>query len=93
LKEIAFALDIRDDPDAIRAYRNWHKKVWPEIMRGTAEIGVQSQRIYLSGNRLFMILQVEDELSKGFCALPEGHPAGRRVGGVDAELSAAASMG
>ena len=61
MKEIAFALDIRDDPDAIRAYRVWHKKVWPEIMRGTAEIGVQSQRIYLSGNRLFMVLQVEDD--------------------------------
>ena len=59
-KELAFALDLKDDPDAIRSYCEWHEKVWPEIMRGMAAHGVLSQRIYLIGNRLFMVLQVED---------------------------------
>ena len=60
-KEIAFALDLKDDPDTIRDYCDWHTKVWPEIMRGMAKHGVLSQNIYLIGNRLFMVLQVEDD--------------------------------
>ena len=60
-KEIAFALDLKDDPDTIRAYCDWHMKVWPEIMRGMAAHGVVGQNIYLIGNRLFMVLHVEDD--------------------------------
>jgi len=60
MKEIAFALDLKDHPDGIREYREWHKTVWPEISRGMASYGVLSQNIYLIGNRLFMVLQVED---------------------------------
>ncbi len=61
MKEIAFALDLKDDPANIREYCDWHQKVWPEIMRGMAAYGVISQNIYLIGNRLFMVLQVEDD--------------------------------
>jgi L-fuconolactonase len=60
-KELAFALDLADDPAKIAAYRDWHGKVWPEIMRGMAAHGVLAQNIYLTGNRLFMVLSVEDE--------------------------------
>ncbi len=60
-KEIAFALDLKDEPDKIREYCDWHRKVWPEIMRGMAKYGVIAQNIYLIGNRLFMVLQVEDD--------------------------------
>ena len=61
MKEIAFALDLRDDPEVIREYCDWHRRVWPEIMRGMAAHGVAAQNIYLIGNRLFMVLQVEDD--------------------------------
>ena len=61
MKEIAFALDLVDDPAVISDYVEWHRKVWPEIMRGMAGVGVLSQNIYLIGNRLFMVLQVEDD--------------------------------
>ena len=60
-KEIAFALDLKDEPDSIREYCDWHRNVWPEIMRGMAKYGVIAQNIYLIGNRLFMVLQVEDD--------------------------------
>lgn len=59
-KEIAFALDLNDDPETLAAYRDWHARVWPEIMRGMAAHGVLSQNIYMIGNRLFMVLEVED---------------------------------
>ncbi|MDE0112852.1 MAG: amidohydrolase family protein [Albidovulum sp.] len=60
-KEIAFALDLKDEPDNIRDYCDWHRRVWPEIMRGMAKYGVITQNIYLIGNRLFMVLRVEDD--------------------------------
>lgn len=59
-KQLAFALDLKDDPDTIRDYCDWHQKVWPDIPRGMAKYGVLSQNIYLIGNRLFMVLEVED---------------------------------
>ena len=63
MKEIAFALDLKGDPEIIREYCDWHGKVWPEIMRGMAAYGVLGQNIYLIGNRLFMVLQVEDDFN------------------------------
>ncbi len=61
MKEIAFALDLKDDPDSIREYCDWHQKVWPEITQGMARFGVLSQNIYRTGNRLYMVLRVEDD--------------------------------
>jgi len=61
MKELAFALDLKDDPEIIAEYVDYHKKVWPEIMRGMAAVGVLGQNIYLIGNRLFMVLQVADD--------------------------------
>lgn len=60
-KEIAFALDLKDDPGTVAEYCDWHMKVWPEIMRGMAKYGVLAQNIYLIGSRMFMVLQVEDD--------------------------------
>ena len=45
MKEIAFALDLKGDPEIIREYCDWHGKVWPEIMRGMAAYGVLGQNI------------------------------------------------
>lgn len=61
MKQIAFALDLAENDETIAEYVDWHRKVWPEIMRGMARAGVLSQNIYLIGNRLFMVLEVEDE--------------------------------
>lgn len=61
MKQLAFALDLTEDPKGIAEYVEWHGKVWPEIMRGMAGAGVLSQNIYLIGNRLFMVLEVEDD--------------------------------
>lgn len=36
MKEIAFSLDLKDDPKIIAEYIEWHLNVWPEIMRGMA---------------------------------------------------------
>jgi L-rhamnose mutarotase len=52
-----FALDLKDDPQSIAGYREHHRQIWPEIARSIKDAGVHNLEIYLTGNRLFMILE------------------------------------
>lgn len=62
-RRYCFALDLKDDPQAIAEYRKYHQRVWPEIRRGLKETGVADLEIYLAGNRLFMILEAGPSFS------------------------------
>lgn len=57
------ALDLKDDPDLIAEYEAYHKAVWPEIKQSIFESGIQHLSIYRTGNRLFMIMEVDDDFS------------------------------
>ena|SRR5690554_4890413 len=56
------ALDLKDDPQAIAAYKKFHSKRYfrPEITASIQESGVKNMEIYLTGNRLFMIMEVDE---------------------------------
>lgn len=58
-----FALDLIDDKELISAYKTYHKKVWPEIIESIKNAGIQNLDIYLVGNRMFMIMEVDDTFS------------------------------
>lgn len=60
MKTIAFALDLQDDPEKIAEYKNYHKHVWPEVLASIEKSGVRKSKIFLIGNRLFMIQEVDD---------------------------------
>lgn len=49
---------LRDDPELIRMYRQVHGlgAAWPEVTNGAKEIGIIDMEIYMTGNRLFMIM-------------------------------------
>lgn len=47
-------------PDAIEAYKEWHRKLWPELRALISQSGIRNYTIYLSGNELFSYLEVED---------------------------------
>ena len=63
MKTYCFALDLHDDPDLIAEYRRYHEQeiIWPEVVDRIRNDGVISEEIYLTGNRLFMILRTSDE--------------------------------
>ncbi|MEZ5666560.1 MAG: L-rhamnose mutarotase [Alphaproteobacteria bacterium] len=61
MKQLAFALDLREDPAVIAAYDAYHAAVWPELLRGMRAVGIRSQRIFRTGNRLFMLVEVDDD--------------------------------
>ncbi len=60
-----FALDLKDDPKLIETYKKYHQvdQVWPEIVASIKGAGIEELDIYLVGNRLFMIMVVNDSFS------------------------------
>ena len=63
MKRLCFALDLKDDPELIRAYEAHHEQVWPEILDSIHDSGIRDMEIYRVGNRLFMIMETEDDFS------------------------------
>jgi L-rhamnose mutarotase len=60
-KRFCKTLELRNDPDLIDAYKKVHTEVWPEIIQGMKEVGIIDMEIYLSGTRLFMIMDTLPE--------------------------------
>ncbi len=56
-------LDLQDDPAKIADYKRHHEKIWPEVRDSLLAAGVKSMEIYLSGTRMFMIMDVSDDFS------------------------------
>jgi L-rhamnose mutarotase len=63
LQKYCFALDLKDDERLIEAYKMYHQEVWPEIIESIKTAGIEELEIYLVGNRLFMIMIVNDTFS------------------------------
>jgi len=70
-----YALDLRDDAQAIAEYERWHQpgQVWPEIVASIRASGVEEMEIFRTGNRLVMVVQMAD-----------GHKASREESAANA---------
>lgn len=62
-QQFYLALDLKDDPGLIREYKEYHRRIWPEIADSIKEAGIIRLDIYCTGNRLFMILEADEEFS------------------------------
>lgn len=63
MKRFALALDLKNDPNLIKEYEDWHLRVWPEIKKSITDSGITNMEIYRTGNRLFMIMETVDDFS------------------------------
>ncbi|MBS1934533.1 MAG: L-rhamnose mutarotase [Bacteroidetes bacterium] len=63
MKRYCLALDLKNDPTLIEEYETIHKNVWPENIKGIKDAGITVMDIYRTGNRLFMIMEVNDDFS------------------------------
>ena len=65
MKKFCLALDLKDDHELIEQYDQLHKteNAWPEITRSITDGGISNMEIYRTGNRLFMIMETEDDFS------------------------------
>ncbi|WP_343672310.1 L-rhamnose mutarotase [Chitinophaga sp.] len=62
MKRHCLALDLKDDPQLIAEYENWHKSEngWPEVRKSILAAGIIEMDIYRTGNRLMMIMVTDD---------------------------------
>lgn len=60
-----FALDLKEEPELIESYKKHHQtaNVWPEIISSIKGAGIEELDIFLVGNRLFMIMVVNEKFS------------------------------
>jgi L-rhamnose mutarotase len=63
MQRYCLALDLVDDAQLIREYEGYHQAVWPEIKKSILDAGIDSMEIYRVGNRLFMIMEVNETFS------------------------------
>lgn len=63
MKTFCFALDLKNNQELIDEYKQYHKKVWPEIIKSIRDAGIIDMEIYLIGNRLFMNMETDDAFS------------------------------
>jgi L-rhamnose mutarotase len=60
MKCFAQALDLKSDPALIAAYKEHHRRVWPEVTAALRRIGITRMRIFLLGHHLFMYYEAPD---------------------------------
>jgi L-rhamnose mutarotase len=53
-------VDLKDDPNLIEAYKEYHRNVWPEVEEQLRKLGVTKMRIFLLGRHLFMYMEAPD---------------------------------
>ena len=59
VKRFCQTLDLKNNPQLIAMYRKAHseEQAWPEILAGIREVGILEMEIYISGTKLFMIVE------------------------------------
>src|SRR5690349_20903315 len=63
MKRYCMALDLVNDQALIEEYERYHRAVWPEVLESISGSGIVQMEIYRYANRLFMIMDTEDEFS------------------------------
>ena len=61
-----YSCDLKDDPKLISEYKKYHtqENVWPEITQSIKDAGIIDMEIYITGNRMFMIIEVNKTFDK-----------------------------
>ena len=63
MKRYCFALDLKNDDELIAEYEKYHEAIWPEIRESITSAGIENLEIYRIENRLFMIMETNNDFS------------------------------
>ena len=63
MKSYCLTVDLKNDAALIAEYEAYHKAVWPEILQSIKKSGITNMEIYRLSNRMFMIMEVDDNFS------------------------------
>jgi L-rhamnose mutarotase len=68
-------VDLKNDPAVIEAYKEHHRRVWPEVLRSLKRAGIADMTIYILGRRLVMVVDTDrDDVRACFAAHVTSHP-------------------
>ena len=63
MSRYCFALDLKADKNLIAEYEAYHEAIWPEIADSITSAGIEKLEIYRIENRLFMIMETNENFS------------------------------
>ena len=71
MKEFALTINLKDDPQLIEQYKEYHRNVWPDVLACIKSIGIAKMNIYLLGRRMIMVMEAPDDFdpATGFAQL------------------------
>jgi len=55
-----YAFRLRIKPEAIAAYEQEHRRVWPELLARLKAVGISDYSIFRRGEELMLVLRVDD---------------------------------
>ncbi len=61
MKRYAMTVLLKDDPELIRRYEDYHANPWPEVNAGLLRAGIRRMYIYRFGRTLFMFMETDDD--------------------------------
>ncbi|HUE75550.1 MAG TPA: L-rhamnose mutarotase, partial [Chloroflexota bacterium] len=61
MKSYGLTICLRNDPEKIKQYVEYHAAVWPEVLKGIQAVGIEQMQIFLRGTRMFMYIQTSDD--------------------------------
>ena len=62
-KMIVLQVDLSQDESKIQQYIDYHADVWPDVIEDLKRRTIVRMRIYNSGNRLIMLLEVDKDFT------------------------------
>ena len=61
MKQYGQTINLKDDPEILRRYVEYHREAWREVIAGLKSIGIRRMLIWMLGRQLFMLMETEDD--------------------------------
>ena len=61
MKTYAMTIDLKNDPEILALYEEYHSNVWPEVRQAVKKVGMENVRIFRFGTRLVQIFDARDD--------------------------------
>ncbi|MCH5232766.1 MAG: L-rhamnose mutarotase [Muribaculaceae bacterium] len=55
-------ISLKPGPDTVASYRKAHDEIWPEIVKGILDVGIETMDLYLYGHQVVMIMETADDI-------------------------------
>jgi L-rhamnose mutarotase len=75
MSRYVLTVDLKDDPAVVAAYKEYHRRVWPEVLASLRNAGIREMEIFLLERRLVMIVETDGrDIRQCFALHHDSHP-------------------